>query len=279
MATRRITYLLLVGLAIIAVGLACGYGAVAPIQQSAARTPLGALPTLSVLETQFAQATLFSQPSGGGGPQSTATPAVAALYPLVSYTQTPAMVAPPPAIPESRRLTLEYPPRIRVGDSDTVRLTLEVDTLGNIVPTAEIKGNAIAGQIVQIPNLYDTHDVIAQARLDLAGADIKPEETVNEPLLPGQSVTFYWSIHPTEAGTYRGTVWFYLQFVDKQTGAVSQKTISAQTVQIEATNLFGLSGNAARTTGGVGSILGAILGLPFLDDAVKWLWGRLKLKS
>src|SRR5512141_3105383 len=37
-----------------------------------------------------------------------------------------------PAMPERRRLTLEVPPEIRAGDSDVVRLTLEVDDLGNI---------------------------------------------------------------------------------------------------------------------------------------------------
>jgi hypothetical protein len=30
---------------------------------------------------------------------------------------------------------------MRAGDSDIVRLTLEVDDLGNITPTAEIEGN------------------------------------------------------------------------------------------------------------------------------------------
>ena len=36
------------------------------------------------------------------------------------------------AQPERRRLTLEFPPQIRAGDSDLVRLTLEVDDLGNL---------------------------------------------------------------------------------------------------------------------------------------------------
>jgi len=37
-------------------------------------------------------------------------------------------------IPERRRLTLEFPARIRAGDSDIVRLTLELDASGNITP-------------------------------------------------------------------------------------------------------------------------------------------------
>ncbi|HSG43638.1 MAG TPA: hypothetical protein VLA72_10835, partial [Anaerolineales bacterium] len=69
-----------------------------------------------------------------------------------------------PTIPERRRLTLEYPRYMRAGDSDVVRLTLEVDDLGNIVPTAEIDGNVVTGEVVEIPNLYLTHHVVAEAK-------------------------------------------------------------------------------------------------------------------
>ncbi|MGE5775648.1 MAG: hypothetical protein ACM33V_05475, partial [Chloroflexota bacterium] len=61
-----------------------------------------------------------------------------------------------PAMPERRRLTLEFPPRIRTGDSDLVRLTLEVDDLGNITPTAEVGGDVVTGDIIEIPNVYET---------------------------------------------------------------------------------------------------------------------------
>ena len=112
------------------------------------------------------------------------------LHRLKNSHPTPAQLAPPPAIPESRRVTLEYPPKIRTGDLDVIRLTLEVDTLGNLTPTAEVQGNLITGQIVQIPNLYDTHNVIAEARLDLAGPEVRPSEAISEPLLPGSICNF-----------------------------------------------------------------------------------------
>ena len=182
-------------------------------------------------------------------------------------------------MPESRRVTLEFPPKIRTGDSDVIRLTLEVDTLGNLTPTAEVQGNVVTGQTVQIPNLYDTHNVIAEARLDLAGGEVRPPEVISEPLLPGESATFYWNGGPAASGKDRGHAWFFLRFVDKVGGAESRKAISAQPVQIEATNLFGLSGNFARGAGGVGSIVGAVLGFPFVDDVLKFLWSRLKRRA
>jgi len=64
--------------------------------------------------------------------------------------------------------------------------------------------------------------------------------------------------------------------VDKVSGTESQQTVSAQPVQIDAANFFGFSGGVARTAGGFGSIIGAILGFPFAGDIIKWLYSRLK---
>lgn len=198
----------------------------------------------------------------------------------VESTESPSLTALPPrgtaqpAIPERRRLTVEFPPQIRAGDADLVRLTLEVDDLGNLTPTAEIGGNVIEGEVVEIPNLYESHHVIAEARFDMAGMEVRPAELVSEPLAPGNSVTFRWSVRPQDVGLYRGTIWLYLRFVDKQSGEESQKTVSAQLVEIEAVNFLGLSGEFARTTGVIGSVVGTIIGFPFFEDIVKFVFKR-----
>jgi hypothetical protein len=208
-----------------------------------------------------------SAPPGGGEPI-----AVEPTAPLPSELPTSVSVfTPQPALPEKRYLTLEFPAQIRAGDSDLIRLTLEVDDLGNITPTAEIDGNVITRETIEIPNLYETHNVIAEARIDMAGMEISPPDLLGATLAQGQSVTFYWSIRPAETGIYRGTVWLYLRFVDRQNGEESQKAVSAQLVEIEAVNLFGLSGNFARTTGVIGSVVGTIIGFPFFEDILKFI--------
>lgn len=204
-----------------------------------------------------------SEPPSGSEPLATA--------PLPVVNPTAIAVTAQPAIPEKRFLTLEFPPKIRAGDSDVIRLRLEADDDGNIVPTAEIEGNVVTGEVIQIPNLYETHHVIAEARFDIAGVEVRPTELISEPISQGQTAFFFWSVRPQDVGVYRGTIWLYLRFVDKSSAEESQKTVSAQTVEIEATNFLGLSANLARSTGVVGSILGTILGLPFFEDTVKFL--------
>lgn len=196
--------------------------------------------------------------------------------PAAQSTQTAATSQPPqPAILETRYLTLEYPAKMRAGaESDVVRLTLEVDDLGNITPTAQIDGNVVTGETIKIPDLYETHNVTAEARLDLAGMDVQPADSILEPLSRGQSATFYWSIRPQETGKYRGTAWLHLNFRDKKTGAESRIAVSAQLVEIEAVDFFGLSVNVARTSGVIGSFVGGVVGFPFIEDIIKFIFKR-----
>jgi len=215
--------------------------------------------------------------SGGGGDSPILQPT--ASIPQVTATADPEVTAPAPAIPEQRYLTLEFPPQIRAGDSDVLFLTLEVDDKGNIVPTAQIEGNVVSGEVVEIPNLYESHHVFAEARFEIAGVDVSPEELVSQSLAKGQSVSFRWSIRPEEVGKYRGTIWLYLRFVEKNGGEESRITVSAQIVDIEAVNFFGMSANFARTTGLVGSVIGSVIGLPFLEDIVKFIMSRRKKRK
>ena len=181
-----------------------------------------------------------------------------------------------PSIPEQRRLTLEFPPTIRTGDSDNVRLTLEVDELGNLTPTAVVDGNVVTGETIEIPNLYDTHYIVAEARLDMAGVDVIPSERVSEPLLPGEKATFFWSVRPQETGQYRGTVWLYLRFTPKNGGDSLTRTISAQFIEINATTFMGLKAGPARWLGAIGTFISGVIGMPFFEEFVKWLWGKRK---
>jgi len=212
--------------------------------------------------------------------ESTAVPTQSVALPTLFPTSQPILnPTAPPAIPERRLLTLEFPPRIRAGDSDIVRMTLEVDESGNITPTAVVGGDVVTGEVIEIPNLYETHHVIAEARLDVAGLQISPPDLTSQTLLPGQTIQFYWSIRPDGVGVYRGTAWLFLRFVDKVSGEESRRAVSAQSVEIEAVNLFGLSGKLVRSVGAFGSVVGTVVGFPFFEDIVKYVFKRRKSRA
>lgn len=229
--------------------LACGAGAGAPAPEAPAEEPSLPAPTQ------------LSPGESAGGEEPGSNP----------YT-------PVPAILERRRLTLEFPAQIRAGDSDVVRLTLEVDDFGAITPTAQFEGNVVAGEVIEIPDLYETHNVIAEAEFNIAGLQISPPELISQTLSRGQALNFYWSVRPTEVGIYRGTIWFHLRFVDKVSGEESRKTVSAQVVEIEAVNVLGLPANLVRAVGGLGSVIGGVVGFPFFEDIVRFIFSRRKRK-
>lgn len=184
---------------------------------------------------------------------------------------------PAPALPELRRLTLEYPASIKAGaESDIVRLTLEVDELGNVTPTAQFEGNVVDGEVIEIPNLYATHNVTVEAIYEVAGLEVKPSGATFQPLRQGERVTFYWSIRAQDVGMYRGTIWLYLNFEDRSSGEKSRVPVSAQIVEVEAVDFFGFSTNFVRTSGVVGSALGTIVGFPFFKEMVMFLFRGLK---
>ena len=214
---------------------------------------------------------------GAPAPDASAPEEPMVIAPTQGSSQEPSTIINPtaiPAMPERRRLTLEYPAQIREGDSDVVRLTLEVDDLGNVTPTAQFDSNVVTGEVVEIPDLYESHHVIAEAKFDIAGIQVSPSELSSQTLSPGQTVSFYWSVRPQDAGVFRGTIWFYLRFVDKVSGEESRKTVSAQIVQIEAVNILGLPAKVVRTAGGVGSVVGAVIGFPFFEDIIRFIFGK-----
>ncbi len=152
-----------------------------------------------------------------------------------------------------RAITLLFPPKIRAGEAGVVRLTLEVDALQDFLATAAGTGAS---------NVYDSHNVIAEARFDLPGIPVQPSELISAPVSQGQTAVFYWTLRPTNVGNYRGTIWLYLRLVDKLTGQERRETVSAQIVEIESVKFLGLVVNQARMIGLVGSGIGFFLCLP-----------------
>jgi hypothetical protein len=254
MTQHRNLFLLLTGLALIAASLACGLGS----------EPEAAAPEMTM-------------PVDAGEPEEPAEEEPPPPVSLPTPTEAGGQGEPQPAIPESRRLTLEFPPVMRTGDSTRIRLQLEVDDQGNITPTAVVGGNVVSGEVVEIPNLYETHNVIAEARLDMAGMDVQPPGTISEPLTQGHAVTFYWSVRPEDSGSYEGAAWLHLRLVPKGGGDESRIPVSVQFLEIEARSFMGfLNGSMARGIGALGSVIGSVLGFPFVDDFVKWLWRRIR---
>jgi hypothetical protein len=189
--------------------------------------------------------------------------------------------AQPPAVLEERRLTLEWPSTLRQAEENRyVQLTLAVAEHGEITPTLSVEGDETSDEPVLIPNVYDTHNVMAEARLDIAGLAVAPDGLTSLSLRPGEAVTFRWNLRATEIGAYRGTVWLYLRYLPLDGSPETRDALKALDIDIHVVNFLGIGGPAARLMGVAGMIACGLFGINDLISGVRWLrrWMRRKQK-
>jgi hypothetical protein len=162
-----------------------------------------------------------------------------------------------PAILEVRRLILEAPVYIQTGNRDFIRL--------EFMPEAVSPG---MDEIQGLQDIYNTHLVAVEARLEMGGLEVEPAGTLTRSLLLGQSARFEWGLTPEQARVYEGTAWLYLRFMPKDGSPGNSWPVSAQRVEIRASTLLGLSGLQARMLGGAGTLLGLALASDFLASLI-----------
>ena len=145
-----------------------------------------------------------------------------------------------------RSLVLKVPEFVRAGDSAVAELSLLAEG-----ETADA--------------VFDEYIVIAEARLDLPFAEVRPADLVSTTLSPGGTATFYWEICPREEGMLRGEVWVYVRFVPKGgDGEETQIPVSVQQVEVRSEGMWKRTGSEARALG----VIGTLFGLGF------WAWRR-----
>jgi hypothetical protein len=194
------------------------------------------------------------------------------LLPLSSFPKQTAPGWKSSEILDGRVLILEWSPTIRVGDSEVIRLSLDMLDDGRITPTMAADYETFSGD-VQIPSIYESHYVTAEVRLDISGMQISPGTEIIEAVRPSKPVTFYWNVSPEKFGDFRGTVWLHLHFIPiGDEGGDGRIPISAQIIQIRAINLLGMSGKTARILGLFGILVGSVLGI---DNNLPWFWKKL----
>jgi len=204
---------------------------------------------------------------------------------MVQGTELPQATPIVPTVPqetqlyERRLMNLEWPERIRVGESDRIQLVIQVDETGKITPTAVNGDHEITIEPILIPDLYDYYYLNVEARIDIAGMDVLPDGTVSTALVKGKDVVFAWSLSPRQVGSFSGTVWLYLNIIPKEDGVTHQELLLAKPITINSVTVFGLPANVARWGGVLGTGFSFILGIPFFEEIVGWILKQVKKRN
>jgi hypothetical protein len=173
------------------------------------------------------------------------------------------------------RVQLETPQYLRLGDAGLVRLSLL--PLGESSSAPE--GPSLPGDVVLPADAFGATTatrptMIAEARLDLAGMEVRPDQEISEPLFPGQPLTFFWSVRAVQAGEYHGVAWLHLRLLTD--GEETRLPLSAQEVRLQVRTLWGLSVSTARWLSLLWGTLTFVLGFPYLKEVALWMQQKVQ---
>lgn len=192
-----------------------------------------------------------------------------ATRPLPTQTLLPAPTAPAPpqptkeAVVEGRTVELEWPERMRLGDSDVVRLSL-VPTREGYVARAEFPDHTVDSQPVPVPR-PNGYELFAVARLDGVGFDIAPGGEQERFVPEGEEVAWRWTLAPRRAGQQRLSVQVHLRWVPAPgvSGSTRETQVFSRGIHIQVISFLGMNPTQAASTG----VLGLLAGSGFLLGA------------
>ena len=195
------------------------------------------------------------------------TPTPAPTYPgtPVAAPTTQPLQPSPTAVIEERLVELEWPPRMRMGESDVVRLSLIPSKDGYVVE-AEFEEHAIESQETFIKRPYG-YDLYAIARLDGVGFIISPQGDRTLAVPPDEKTEWRWSITPRTAGQQRLSVGLSLRW-EPQEGSGAEIRHEAYAygsgMDVQVTTFLGLGRPQALGGGVTGLLVGGGLSLTAL---------------
>jgi hypothetical protein len=156
---------------------------------------------------------------------------------------------------EPRIVELEFPERMRLGDSDIIRVALVPERDGYVVIT-EIDGSITQTQtvIVRRPKGYR---VSAVGLLTGVNFEIDQPERVADVAL-GERVDFRWTISARQAGAQRLSLDLKLRWtpVDLAKTQPDDSALYGRSLPIQVDSVFGMSGAQASQAGVAGLALG-----------------------
>ena len=209
-------------------------------------------------------------------PLETATPAGTATAPVPTVAPTPT-----PTV-EERVAEVEWPGSMRVRDGEVVRLSLMAVAEAAGVGTPEVAGHEVATGTMEMPVARPGYEGTVSASLTAAELEVKGAGSAEQALVPGGTNTWHWTVSAPQAGTYHPvlTVSVHWEPTEGSDGARPiEEQVWSRVLTVEARGMLGLAGPQIDWLGTVGSVLGTVASLPFLERVLASAWSRLRRRE
>jgi hypothetical protein len=191
------------------------------------------------------------------------TPAPAVQEPGTSEVR-PTQALQPTPLPtpfiESRTVELEWPARLRLGDSDVLRLSL-IPSQDGYQAQAEFDEHQVQTRPAPLKH-RPGYSLIGIARLDGIGFAVSPAGEQARMVPPGETVTWRWSLAARQAGQQRLTISLTLRWEPEPgvTGPVSESLAFDRSLDVQVDSILGMTQTQAMGAGVAGLLLGGMLG-------------------
>ena len=216
------------------------------------------------------------------GPTSSPTltpPAPTTTSPTVPPTSPTATEAPPrPTPPPAPTVAVEaeWPPRMEVDRSDSIRISL-VNQSGTLIPTIEVPGHTAVADTpfpfstpgIPIVDAYGSeYDASVVARLAGTAFDIERATAEEYPWFEQSRVTWEWNIIPKIPGEQIVNATIEVKWKRRDTGQVIEQAIWRSRLEIVVEKPWLTTGQISLFTV-IGGVLGSGLSIP-------WIYERLQ---
>ncbi|MBA3533623.1 MAG: hypothetical protein H0T73_17035 [Ardenticatenales bacterium] len=167
-------------------------------------------------------------------------------------------------VAEVRIVELEWPPEMRLGDSDLLRLSL-LPQGEDYVITTEFEGHETLTNTVQVTP-REGYDLHALARLDAVTFTHSPEGDQLRTLMLGEPVSWRWTLTPQQAGQHRLSIYLALQWLPTAGSALPAREaeIFSRGLTVQVLSFMGLTKTQAMWAGIMALLFGSTLSLPFV---------------
>ena len=155
---------------------------------------------------------------------------------------------------------IELPMQLRLGETAIIELWIRE------------KDSVDASQAEVLEKLYAEYQPIAQARLELAGAEFAPQGQISQAMEMSEVKHFFWQIQAVEPETMVGTLWLHVLYLPQYTEkGEERRLILAYPLELPVRNLAGLGVLPVQVIGIVVTISGGV----FLFFSIRaWLTSR-----
>ncbi len=185
-------------------------------------------------------------------------------FTLPTIEASPTAAATPTPIIEERLAEVEWPPQMRLGNSDTVRLAVIPNEEGLTI-TTEFPEHAVVTSTIVLEQPAG-FDLALGAELDGVGFTLSPEGDQVQDWQPEEPMTWHWTISPERGGQQRLTLTLTLHRLPQagNPNPARQSTIYSKGLDVQVSTFLGMNTRMVMVTGFLGLLAGVALNIPLI---------------